>query len=118
MLIHKRGYLIASAPGGAFTFHRPDGTLLPASPAPPGINGTIDGCHDAIITPETIIPAWYGERLNLDYAIYTCFAHADYQARQREKEQQDEPPATHAPASPTESWQPGATEVDVIAAIR
>jgi hypothetical protein len=32
--------------------------------------------HDADITPETIIPPWYGERLDLDHAIYVCFANA------------------------------------------
>ena len=32
--------------------------------------------------PGTIIPPWYGERLDLDYAIYTCFANAANQARQ------------------------------------
>ena len=84
MLIHQRGYLIASGPADAFTFHRPDGTPLPASPAPPGLNGTINDCHDAGITPATIIPAWYGERLDLDYAIHACFAHAAYHARHRD----------------------------------
>ena len=46
--------------------------------------------HDAVITPETIIPAWYGERPNLDYAIYTRFANAKYheEARQRGKQPQ------------------------------
>ncbi len=45
----------------------------PAATRPPG---TIDDCHDAGITAETIIPPWYGERLDLDYAIYVCFANA------------------------------------------
>ena len=118
MLIHQRGYLIASAPGGAFTFHRPDGTVLPSSPAPPDIDGTINDCHDAGITPATIIPAWYGERLNLDYAIHACFANADYQARQREKGPQDADPAVPAPAPEAEAWRPIATEVDLIAGIQ
>jgi hypothetical protein len=81
MLVHDRGYLIATGPGGAFTFCRPDGTLLPASPALPDPDPTIGDCHHAGITPDTIIPAWYGERLDLDYAIYTSFASAGYQAR-------------------------------------
>ena len=119
LLVHDRGYLIASGPCGAFTFYDPGGTVIPSSPALPDTDGAIDGCHDADITPETIIPPWYGERLDLDYAIYTCFANAEYQARRRgHAEQQDE----HAPA-PTaepqaEPWRPIATEVDVIAAIR
>jgi hypothetical protein len=64
----------------------PTGTPLPASPALPEPDGTLDTCHDAGITPDTIIPAWYGERLDLDYAIYTSFANADYQARQHDQE--------------------------------
>jgi hypothetical protein len=122
-LVHDRGYLIACAPGGAFTFARPDGTVIPASPAWPDPDGTIDGCHDADITPGTIVPGWYGERLDLDHAIYTCFANAEYQARHPgqadHRGQADEPTEYPAPPAPrAESWRPAATEVDVIAAIR
>ncbi|MGD0065706.1 MAG: DUF222 domain-containing protein [Streptosporangiaceae bacterium] len=87
MLLHDRGYLIAVQPGGAFTFYRPDGTPLPDSPPLPDPDGTIGDCHDAGITPDTIIPPWYGEKLDLDYAIYTSFANADYQARHQHDEQ-------------------------------
>jgi hypothetical protein len=83
LLVHDRGYLIAAARDGTtFTFYRPDGTMIPASPPLPEADGTIGDWHDADITPETIIPPWYGERLDLDYAIYTCFANAANQARQ------------------------------------
>jgi hypothetical protein len=81
MLVHERGYLIAAARDGTFAFYRSDGTAIPASAALPQTHGTIEDCHDADITPETIIPPWYGERLDLDYAIYTCFANAAYAAR-------------------------------------
>ena len=81
-LLHDRdGTALDASPGGAFTFYRPDGTRLPCSPALPDPEGTIGDCHDAEITPDTIVPAWYGERLDLDYAIYTSFANADYHAR-------------------------------------
>ena len=76
MLVHDRGYLIAAKPGGAFAFYRPDGTAIPPSPPLPQPDGTIGDCHDADITPDTIIPPWYGERLDLDDAIYTCLANA------------------------------------------
>ena len=82
LLVHDRGYLIAAARDGTFTFYRPDGTMIPASPPLPQADGTIGDWHDADITAETIIPPWYGERLDLDYAIYTCFANAANQARQ------------------------------------
>jgi hypothetical protein len=91
-LVHDRGYLIAAARDGTFSFCRPDGTAIPASPALPPANGTIEGCHDAGITPGTIIPPWYGERLDLDHAIYVCFANAANRARRRDPgEQQDQP---------------------------
>jgi hypothetical protein len=76
LLVHDRGYLIAAARDGTFTFCRPDGTPIPASPPLPAPDGTIGDCHDAGITPDTIIPPWYGERLDLDYAIAVCFANA------------------------------------------
>ena len=91
MLVHDRGYLIAAQPGGAFAFFRPDGTGIPPSPALPPPGGTIGDCHDSDITPDTIIPPWYGERLDLDYAIYTCFANArSQQERQDQRDRLDE----------------------------
>ena len=118
MLVHDRGCLIAAGPGSTFAFYRPDGTGIPPSPALPPPDGTIGDCHDADITPETIIPPWYGERLDLDYAIYTCFANAEYQARQRDQAgQPDQQPATTA-APEDEPRTPILTEVDIIAGIR
>jgi endonuclease/exonuclease/phosphatase family metal-dependent hydrolase len=49
---------------------------MTSCPPLPQAGGTIEDWHDADITPETIIPAWYGERLDLDHAIYICFANA------------------------------------------
>jgi hypothetical protein len=86
-VVHDRGYLIAAAPGGGgtFAFYRPDGSRLPSCPPLPEPDGPIDQVHDADITPDTIIPPWYGERLDLDHAIYVCFANA----RTREEREQD-----------------------------
>src|SRR6266851_2973899 len=39
MLVHDRGYLIASAPGGAFTFYDPGGTVIPPRPPLPPPRG-------------------------------------------------------------------------------
>jgi hypothetical protein len=64
-LVHDRGYLIAAARDGTFAFYRPDGTA---------------------------IPAWYGERLDLDHAIYICLANARTQEeRQAGRDQAGEP---------------------------
>jgi len=99
-LVHDRGYLITAPPGGGgpFVFYRPDGSPLPASPPLPEPDGPIGQAHDSDITPDTIIPPWYGERLDLDHAIYVCFANA----RTAQEEQQYPPgPQTAAPVSPS-----------------
>jgi hypothetical protein len=73
-LIHHNGYQIGTQAPGVFTFHRPDGKQIPDSPPLPEPNGQLWDVHDAEITPETIIPPWYGERLDLDHAIWVLFA--------------------------------------------
>ena len=90
-VVHDRGYLIAAPPGGDFAFYRPDGTPLPASPALPEPDGSIGDTHDAEITRETIIPPWYGERLDLDHAIDVCFANA--RTREERRAGADDDPA-------------------------
>jgi hypothetical protein len=93
MLVHERGYLIAAARDGTFAFYRPDGTALPACPALPAPDGAIEDRHDADITPETILPPWYGERLDLDYAIHVCFANARTEQERQTRLQDSEPEA-------------------------
>jgi hypothetical protein len=80
MAVHDRGCLIAVRPGGTFAFYAPGGAEIPASPALPSPDGSIGDVHDAEITPDTIIPPWSGERLDLDYAIYTCLANEKVRA--------------------------------------
>jgi len=91
-LVHDRGYLIAAPPpgGGTFAFFCPDGTPLPSSPPLPEPDGPIGQAHDADITPDTIIPPWYGERLDLNHAIWTCFANARTR-EERERDQDGDP---------------------------
>ena len=93
MLVHDRGYLIAAARDGTFSFYRPEGTAIPASPPLPAPDGMIEDYHDAEITPETVIPPWYGERLDLDYAIHACFANARTEQERRPRSQDGEPKA-------------------------
>jgi hypothetical protein len=104
-LVHDRGYLIAARPDGTFAFWQPDGTPVPSCPALPAPAGTIADWHDADITPDTIIPPWYGERLDLDYAIYTCFANAANAAKAANAARQhDGAPLT--PAEPPDQPDP------------
>ena len=92
-VVHDRGYLVAAPPGGGFAFYRPDGTRLPACPALPEPDGPIGQAHDGAITPDTIIPPWYGERLDLDHAIYVCFANARTEEQKRADQEQAREPA-------------------------
>jgi hypothetical protein len=92
-LVHDRGYLIAALPGGGFAFYGPDGSRLPACPPLPEPDGAIGQAHDTDITPETIVPPWYGERLDLDHAIWTCFANARTEEEKRADGDQDGAPA-------------------------
>src|SRR5690348_3342789 len=98
-VVHDCGYLIAASPPGGFTFYRPDGTPLPVCPPLPEPDGSIDAAHDAEITPDTIVPPWYGERLDLDYAIAVCFANA----RTDEEKRADQEQAQEAVFRP-KSW--------------
>jgi 5-methylcytosine-specific restriction endonuclease McrA len=93
-VVHDRGYLIAAPPpggSGTFAFYRPDGTPLPPCPPLPAPGGGISATHDAEITPDTIIPPWYGERLDLNHAIWACFANA--RTREERERGQDGDPA-------------------------
>src|ERR1700722_2238490 len=91
MLVHERGFLIAAPRDGTFVFYLPDGTAIPTSPPLPRPDGTIENCHDADIPPETIIPPWYGERLDLDYAIHVCFANARTEQERRPQPHDSQP---------------------------
>jgi hypothetical protein len=89
VIVHACGWLITPARGGGFAFTRPDGQPMPSSPALPGSDGDLSGCHDAVITTDTIIPAGLGDKLDLDLAIWACFANARI-AEQRASQQQQE----------------------------
>ena len=96
-VVHDRGYTIAAPPAGSgtFAFYRPDGTPLPpARRCPHPRAASSDQTHDADITPDTIIPPWYGERLDLNHAIWACFANARTNEEKRADSDQDDDPAT------------------------
>jgi hypothetical protein len=83
-LIHHNGYQIGTPAPGVFTFYRPDGKQIPDSPPLPEPTGQLWDVHDAEITPQTIVPPWYGERLDLDHAIWVLFANQQVrQAREQ-----------------------------------
>ena len=66
-----------TATASGFVFTTADGEEIKPSPELPASDGSdIRTCHDARISPDTIIPAWYGDRLDLHHAIWACFANA------------------------------------------
>ena len=88
VIVHALGYLITPAPSG-FAFTRPDGQPMPPSPALPGSDGDLASCHDADITTDTIIPAGLGDKLDLDLAIWACFANARIDEQLASQQKQD-----------------------------
>ena len=90
-VVHDRGYTIAARPAAQTsrsTARTAPAAASPPLPAPGGIGET----HDADITPDTIIPPWYGERLDLHHAIWACFANARTdEEKQADWEQAQEP---------------------------
>jgi hypothetical protein len=90
VIVHALGWLITPAPSGGFAFTRPDGQPMPPGPALPGSDGDLAGCHDAVITTDTIIPAGLGDQLDLDLAIWACFANARIAEQQADQQQQEQ----------------------------
>ena len=68
-IVHDRGYPSPPGPRRRLRVLPPRRHPAAASPPLPEPDGPIDQAHDADITPDTIIPPWYGERLDLDHAI-------------------------------------------------
>jgi len=59
------------------------GRLIPL----PGSDGDLTRCHD--ITTDTIIPAGLGDKLDLDLAIWACYANARIDQQQAAQQQQE-----------------------------
>ena len=74
--VHEEGFQVRLGPAGDAEFRWPDGRPFPDAPAAPAWTGpplapTDAGlaAADIAIGPDTATPDWYGERLDLDYAI-------------------------------------------------
>jgi hypothetical protein len=90
LIVHAKGIIIAPD-GNGFTFYLADGTPIPASPPlPPASASAITTSHNAVVTYSTIIPPDSGERLNLQEAIWVCFAAERARTIQQEREREAE----------------------------
>ena len=74
--VHEEGYGVEHRPGGALAFRRPDGRLLPDVPPPAPVPNdpeeALRARHRAQglrLDAWTLCPEWYGERLDLGYAL-------------------------------------------------
>ena len=74
--VHEEGYQIERQPDGELQFRRPDGRLLPEMPPPSFLPldpaealRAWNAAAGLRLHARTAIPRWYGERLNLVYAI-------------------------------------------------
>ncbi len=69
-LLHDEQFVIASPQPGTFIFLRPDGQQIPLAPAPPRPHGTLEERHASTgVAPIGLAPDWYGDRLDLHYAV-------------------------------------------------
>jgi Domain of unknown function (DUF222) len=70
-LHHEGGYTVTVTSTGEVVFHRPDGSAIPVTPPPPTLTDTPDQQSPRPIDPDAIIPAWYGDPLDINLAITT-----------------------------------------------
>ncbi|MBI5106643.1 MAG: DUF222 domain-containing protein [Solirubrobacterales bacterium] len=72
-LMHEGGFQVCRTARGILTFHRPDGRLLAQAPRPPCGDPTRPATDNSArgirITPESPVPRWYGDRLDLGAAV-------------------------------------------------
>ena len=61
---------------------------MPSSPALPGSDGDLARCHGADITTDTIVPIGLADKLDLDMAIWACFANARIDAERASQQQE------------------------------
>jgi 5-methylcytosine-specific restriction endonuclease McrA len=74
--VHEEGYRMEREPDGELRFHWPNGQLFPAVPPPPPVPPdpvtVLRERHEAAglqLDPATATPDWFGERLDLGWAI-------------------------------------------------
>ncbi|HSM29843.1 MAG TPA: hypothetical protein VK854_04015, partial [Woeseiaceae bacterium] len=75
---HEGGWTMKLGEDGEARFYRPDGSPMPDVPEPPAPPAepaaALAGRHDALGIPIdawTAAPDWEGDRLDLDWALFT-----------------------------------------------
>jgi len=74
--VHEGGYRLEREPDGTLRFYRPNGQLFPQVPPPPPVPpdpaSVLRAQHEAAglhLDPATATPDWFGERLDVGWAI-------------------------------------------------
>jgi 5-methylcytosine-specific restriction endonuclease McrA len=74
--VHEGGYRLEREPDGTLRFYQPNGQLFPAAPPPPPVPpdpvAMLRARHEAAglhLDPATATPDWFGDRLDVGWAI-------------------------------------------------
>jgi hypothetical protein len=74
--VHEEGFEVKRQPDGTLVFYRPNGWLVPDVPERPSVPDDpmevireSNAAHGLTIDSRTITPEWFGERLDVGYAI-------------------------------------------------
>jgi HNH endonuclease len=74
--VHEEGYRVVREADGTLRFRTPAGRPLPEAPAPPAVPAdpaaalvTAHRARGLVIDARQTVPTWYGERLDLGWAI-------------------------------------------------
>jgi hypothetical protein len=74
--VHEEGFQVERQPDGDLAFRRPDGRVFPDVPPPARVPrdavGVIRARHTTqglVLHPRTAMPEWWGERLDVGYAV-------------------------------------------------
>ena len=86
--VHEEGYRITREPDDTVQVHRPDGRLLPAVPPPAPVPAdpaaalrAEHGAQGLQLNSKTACPHWFGERLDVGWALDVLHPLATRQAR-------------------------------------
>ena len=71
--VHEDGFQVTRLGSGELQFRRPDGRVLPNAPALPAVHDSEETLREANahipLDAHTLTPAWYGDWLDVGYAI-------------------------------------------------